>query len=142
MNLRKMVGSYKGLIGEAMFAASNSGFILTRFHPKWKYLARMNISEDQRDFLTENWYSIDSVSYDGSTVIEIKTRNKYQTSLPYKPKASEHSVNLLQKAKMIGFKVLIATVWFEDDWEYSVALEEFSVSSLSIDKPKSYDWGT
>lgn len=101
----------------------------------------MRISEQQREFLGRNWYSIDAISWDGVQVIEVKTRNRYNVILPYKPKASLKSLQILLEAVNMGFKVFVATVWLEENWNYTLEVEPFDVNKLSVDRPKYYDRG-
>ncbi len=140
-NLKEQGGTYKGLIGEILFVAAHTEFIFPRFHPKWKYLPNKPVDEQQREFLNRNWYSIDALSWDGTHIVEVKTRNRYKIVLPYKPKASLKSVQVLLQAEQLGFKVSLATVWLEENWDYSIEIEPFDASKLSIDREKLYDSG-
>ena len=139
LNLRRLGGTYKGLIGEIMFVASNTKFILTRFHPKHKYLENMDVDDGKRRFLDKNWYSIDALSYDGQQLIEVKTRNTYSGYLPYKPKASQKSIQMLVLATEIGFVVDVATVWFKENWEFEIEIKPFKSDELHEDSKKRYD---
>ena len=138
-NLRRLGGTYKGLIGEIMFVSSNTQYILPRFHPKNKYLGNMELDNEKRRFLDENWYSIDAISYDGKYIIEIKTRNSYSGYLPYKPKASQKSIQILVSAAATGFAVSVATVWFKENWEFEIEVKPFKSDELHADSKKRYD---
>lgn len=136
-NLKRISGTYKGLIGEILFASVKPEFLLTRFHPKTKYLPKMNLTEEQRQFLSENWYSIDAIH--NNKIIEVKTRNRYSIPIPHKPKSSERTVRLLKIAQSLEFSVYLVTVWLEEGWQFSIEAKPFSEQDVCIDVPKRYD---
>ena len=140
-NFKEQGGTYKGLVGEILFVSSHNGFLFPRFHPKWKYLPNAQINDVQKEFLNRNWYSIDDISWDGTHIVEVKTRNRYAVTLPYRPKASLRSLQILIEAAQLGFNVNIATVWLEDNRDYSIEIEPFDMTKVSIDRKKPYDGG-
>ena len=99
----------------------------------------MELDNEKRRFLDENWYSIDAISYDGKYIIEIKTRNSYSGYLPYKPKASQKSIQMLVSAVATGFAVNVATVWFKENWEFEIEVKPFKSDELHADSKKRYD---
>jgi len=137
-NTKRITGTYKGLIGEILFVSANKTYLLTSFHPKHKYIEKMSIDNNRKRFLYRNWNSIDAISYDGKTIVEIKTRNYYPI-IRHKPKASKSSIELMNQGKNLGFRTILALVSLKDNWLYEINIEEFNPKLLCIDKEKKYD---
>ncbi len=142
-NLKEFYGSFKGIIGEYMFKLTNKRVVLTRFFNKPKYFLIFGkyLTREQNDFLRKNWYSIDAIELFGRNPIlyEVKTKNKYSTFLPFKPKMTQAAHEIYNHAKELGFIVKIALVELKDNWEYDVSILEFDKKYYCIDKPKTYD---
>ena len=142
-NLKKEGGTFKGLIGESMFKLTRKYAFLVRFHNKKKFFEIYEniLSSEQKSFLDQNWYSLDSIEVIGNEIFlyEIKTRNKYQKLIHFKPKMTLETHNLYNEAKKCGFLTKIATVWLLDDWNYNVEITDFEENFYCIDKPKRYD---
>lgn len=144
-NLKKAKGTYKRLIGECMFKLSRNYAVLTKYWNKRRYLDYFGkyLTKPQLDFVNEYWHSLDAIEIDYSNgfrdvyLYEIKTNACEELNL--KPKINEARVLLYQKALKMGFIVKLAFVCFEDDWNYSVNLLDFSENNLCIDKPKMHD---
>ena len=148
-DLKKMYGSFKGVIGEYMFKLTNKKAVLTRFHGLNKYfqMYSRHFTPSQIRFLKGNWYSIDAIeiAFDNGkmpTIYEIKTKNKYRKFLLFKPKITLASYEVYTKAKNLGFVVKLAIVELAENWEYDVTILDFDRKYLCIDKPKQYDNST
>src|SRR3989338_2556668 len=93
-NLKRMCGSYKGIIGECMFKLTRRNLVVTKFFNRSKYIDIFGhyFRNDQLKFLKDNWFSIEAIEIkvtDGRPLIflfEIKTRNKYEKDLGYATK--------------------------------------------------------
>lgn len=150
-NLKRSGGTFKGLIGEAMFKITRENLILTRFFNKNKYLRIFGkyLSPIQKDFLFNNWYSIDALEIDyssyprGIILYEIKTLNNNfipsLNGLNKIPKITLNSYNLYNYAVSLGFNVFVAYVLLNSNWDYDIKIEDFTKCKFSIDKPKNYD---
>ena len=144
-NLKRYNGTFKGVIGECLFKNTNDNVIITKFFNKNKFFSKFDniIGKEKRDFLFNNWFSIDAVEFDKSSMkivlYEIKTRNKYNKELHFKPKMTLATHKIYTEALRIGFIVKIATVWLCDNWDYNVVLSDFDDSQYCIDKPKKWD---
>ncbi|MEK6816976.1 MAG: hypothetical protein AABY09_05155 [Nanoarchaeota archaeon] len=143
-NLKRDGGTFKGIIGEYLFKCYNKKAILTRFYSKNKFqLQFTSLNKSKFNFLMENWYSIDALEFDKGNIIlyEVKTRNKYEKELEFKPKMTFSTHNMYNEAKKNGFIVKMANVWLHDNWDYDVVVEELNESKYCIDKLKQYDKG-
>lgn len=146
-NLKRGGGSFKGIIGECMFKLTNERVVITKFFRKDKYIPIFgkHFTPEQIEFLQNNWYSIDAIDIlfsNGKKEIvlyEIKTRNRYNKELDFKPKMTQETHNLYHHAKTLNFSVKIVTVWLYDDWEYDLETKEFDAKDYYIDAPKRYD---
>lgn len=79
---RKLRGSFKEIIGEYMFQATNKHLRLTHFY-SYEKIMRMygqHFNNEQKIFLSENWNSIDAIelpndsNYNKIVIYEIKTK--------------------------------------------------------------------
>ena len=142
-NLKRLNGTFKGNIGECMFKLTRHNFFLTRFHSKNETLNKVSeyLTSEQKRFLRSNWYSIDGFEVINRCVVlyEVKTRNRHKTARLYKPKTTLAEVMMYRIARNIGFKVRIVNVWFEDNWDFSVQINEYNENEFYVDKPKPYD---
>jgi len=145
-NVKRVNGTFKGLIGECLFKDTDNSVILTRFFAKNKWLDLFGdrISPDQRAFLLEHWYSIDAIRIPRHNqpllIFEVKTRNRYpRMDVRWVTKFSRNTVELYVHAQKIGIVVSVVTIWLEDEWNYTVQIEDFSQSHYVIDRPKEYD---
>ncbi len=94
--------------------------------------------------MKRHWYSIDAIEIpleEGKKPIlyEVKTKNKYKTFLPFKPKMTVSTQKIYLSAKELGFITKIALVELAENWEYSVTILEFDKRYYCLDKPKIYD---
>ena len=146
-NLKRINGTFKGIIGECLFKTTKKWAVLPKHISIQKYLSLYGnyLKREQIEFLQTHWYSIDSIEIlfeQGRKIVtlyEIKTKNKYATELWYKPKMTLATHELYNTAKTIGFIVQIATVTLYENWEYTVTYTEFDEKYYCIDKPKKYD---
>lgn len=146
-NVKSMGGTFKGLVGESLFKATEKYVVLPRFFGKWKYRQVFGkyLTVEQLAFLEQYWYSLDAIKISfekGKEIIlfEVKTRNKYEHAAPFWiTKFSQSSVEIYKQALLLDFKVRIATVWLHDNWEYSVEIEDFQEEGCYVDGPKKYD---
>ncbi len=147
-NLKEGKGSYKGLIGECLFKLTRKYLVVTKFFNKNKYFGIFGekFSEQEREFIDKNWFSIDAIEFDYTqkprkvVLFEIKTRNKYaKPKSNWKNKFTLATHNMYNNAESLGFNVKIATVWLLDDWNYNIEIEDFKDATYSIDRPKTYD---
>lgn len=126
-----------------MFKLTRENLFLTRFHPRHKILNLLAqfLTQEQLEFLKDNWYSVDGLELIKNKVIlyEIKTRNRYKVPLWYKPKTTSSTINIYSDAIKLGFTVKTVFVWLEEDWNYSLEIKEFDLNRLHEDKPKLYD---
>jgi len=154
-NLKKGKGTYKGLIGECLFKLTRRYLVLTKFFNKNKYLKIFEdkLSEQERNFINKNWFSIDAIDFDYTkkprkiVLYEIKTRNKQPNPKPHwVEKMTLATHNMYNEALKLGFEVKIANVWLYDDWNYDIEIKNFNEAKYCIDKPKIYDkseyWAT
>lgn len=145
--LKEKRGTFKGIIGECLFKLTRKKLILTQYcrFNKWNSLYGTSITNEQKCFLKKEWYSLDGIEVirfsdlAQITLFEVKTRNRYRKSFGFKPKMTENTHRLYQQAKDLGFSVKLATVWLEDNWNYSVKITDFNSKYYCIDKPKQYD---
>ncbi len=146
-NLKRMGGSYKGIIGECMFKLTRRNLVVTKFFNRSKYIDIFGhyFRNDQLKFLKDNWFSIEAIEIkvtDGRPLIflfEIKTRNKYEKDLGYATKMTEFCHDLYSAASELGFVTKVATVWLYENWNYKVDIEDFDSYDYYIDSPKKYD---
>jgi hypothetical protein len=146
-NLRKIKGTYKGLIGECMFKHTRKKAILPKYFNKEKYkkIFGKYLSSDQLNFIIKNWYSLDCIEITFESgfkkvyLYEIKTKNQYNKRLSYKLKVTESTVRIYENAKKLGFNVKLGIVKFFDDWNFKIEIKEFAKENYCIDKPKKYD---
>lgn len=150
-NLKRGIGTYKGTIGECLFKLTRRYLIVTKFFNKNKYFSIFGgrLLEKERNFLDENWFSIDALEFDYSTkprkivLFEIKTLNDFYYSklngLNRIPKLTLATVNMYKEALDIGFEVKIAIVWLKENWDYDIEIVDFSKCKYLVDKPKKYD---
>ncbi|MBN2421254.1 hypothetical protein JXB27_03175 [Candidatus Woesearchaeota archaeon] len=143
-NVKSSQGTYKGNIGEFMFALAKKSVFITKFHGKEKYffVVKKHLTKEQQEFLFRNWYSIDAieVGFNQCTIYEIKTQSHLEfRPTQWKPKSTERSLAVYEKAKSIGFCVKLAIVEFHENWSYDVLIKDFSEELVCVDKPKKYD---
>ena len=146
-NLKKLNGTYKGLIGECMFKLTRKWVVITKYWNKLKYMQIFGkyMNSVQREFILTNWHSLDAIEITFTngkkqiTLYEIKTKNEYNVKLFFKLKMTESTHRIYQIAKKAGFNTKIAIVHFTDDWNYYTKIVEFNEASYCIDKPKKYD---
>ena len=146
-NLKRGGGSFKRIIGECMFKLTNERVVITKFFRKDKYfpIFGKHFTPEQKEFLQNNWYSIDAIDILFSNgqkeviLYEVKTRNKYNKELYFKPKMTLETHNLYNSAKSLNFSVKIVTVWLYDNWEYDLEIKDFDEKDYYIDTPKLYD---
>lgn len=126
-----------------MFKLTRKNLFLTRFHPKHKILNLMSkfLTHEQRTFLENDWYSIDGLELIDNKIVlyEIKTRNRYKIPIKHKPKTTSYTIDLYSNAIKLGFIVKTVFVWLEDNWDYSLEIEDFNPKTLYKDKAKAYD---
>lgn len=144
-NVKSSQGTYKGNIGEFMFALAKKSVLITKFHGRGKYfpIIQKYLTKEQQTFIFENWYSIDAIEIKSKTAVilyEIKTQS-YLNFRPncWKPKSTERSLVIYGKAKSIGLCVKLAIVEFHENWNYNIVIEDFSEGLVCIDEPKKYD---
>ena len=138
-----------------MFGLSEEKVFLTRFHGKAKYLPIIQkyLNFKQKQFIDMYWYSIDAIKIqynnnnnnnNTSQVIlyEIKTKNKYNTELNYKPKMTKATHEMYNYAKELGFITKLVTIFFHENWNFSIEIIDFDEKYYCIDKPKCYDRNT
>jgi len=145
--MKRCGGSFKGLIGECMLKLTRNDLVITKFFNKQKYLSVFDnyLSDKQKQFLLENWYSVDGIElqfdsgYKQIILFEIKTRNRYYPDKKFKPKMTLRTHEIYNKSREFGFMPVIATVWLEENWNFDIELTEFDEKYYCIDKPKPYD---
>jgi len=150
-NLKRGRGSYKGLIGECLFKLTRKYLIVTKFFNKNKYFYIFGdkLSEEEKDFIEKNWFSIDAIELDYTKnprkviLFEIKTLNDYGENVLRKniwlPKMTLATSDMYKEALKRGFDVKVAIIWLKDNWNYSIELTDFEKANYIIDKPKQYD---
>ncbi|MBS3115807.1 hypothetical protein J4482_04230 [Candidatus Woesearchaeota archaeon] len=144
-SIKSSKGTYKGNIGEFMFAQACKYVFITKFHGRHKYfpVIQKYLTEQQKEFLFTNWYSIDAIEVkfnEGVFLYEIKTQSHLNYRLPnWKPKATERSIKIYKEAKKLGFSVKLAIVELYNNWEYDIVIDDFSENLVCIDKAKKYD---
>jgi len=133
--VKKIQGTYKGNIGENLFASTRRKIILTQMYDNSfiKYYLS-NLSQDMYDFLYLNWKSIDAIEINNPlTIYEIKTRNYYGKNFNYrKSKANLKEIKMLEEAKSLGFKVKTITVWFGKQWFFWIKEKDFEKDDFYI----------
>ena len=142
-----MNGSYKGYAGECMFKLTKTNAIIPRFSSLRKHLFIFGkkYTQKQYEFIQKNWWSIDSFEMvqEGKnevlTMYKIKTRNSYKQKIWNPPKMTKYCHEMYSEAEKLGFRVKMATVWLDDNWEYRVVIEDFGKSEYYIDDQKRYD---
>ncbi|RMF56075.1 hypothetical protein D6745_00350 [Candidatus Woesearchaeota archaeon] len=143
-NLKKYKGTFKGLIGEYMFKLTDDKLIITKSYNRSKFFRTFSrLNSKQRNFLYENWFSIDGIKFENGKIVlyEIKTRNKYNNKLHFKPKTTRRTHEMYQEAKQLGFVVKLVTVWLCKNWDFEVEMQDFSEKYYYVDKEKKYDMG-
>lgn len=148
-DLEKMGGSFKGTIAECMFKMTNSRVVITKFFNKEKYFAVFGkyFTFEQKEFLRNNWYSIDGIEIkflEGKRRIilyEVKTKNAYYAGKEkWEPiKITTNTYYMYLKSRDLGFEPKLALVWILKDWKFDVKIKEFESVNWYIDKPKMYD---
>jgi len=144
-DVRRFNGTFKGLIAECMFKLTNERCVLTRFFNRNKYakIFEKYYSQDQINFLMNNWYSIDALEIkfvEKKTqflLYEIKAKNAYAGKWPHKMTSS--TVEMYKNAIALGFESKLVTVWFHDNWKFDVQIEDIEKANWTIDRPKLYD---
>ena len=138
-DVRMIGGSYKGIIGEAVFAATFTEYILTRFHPKNRYLAKLKITRDQQSFLDKHWYSVDAVSTQEPHIVEVKIWSQKSRKHRYKPRASLKTIELMERSRDVGFRPFLAFITLRDNWIVDVILQDWCVSDVTPTDFRRYD---
>ena len=144
-NLKKIKGTFKGIIGECLFKSTSNWVFLTRSHNRKFFFNAYQqfLIKEQITFLDQNWYSLDAIECSFKerkiTIYEIKTKNKYAFDLGYKPKASASTIIIYEKALTLGFVVKSAEVILYENWNFCVEIKNYSKNNYCIDKPKKYD---
>jgi hypothetical protein len=65
--------------------------------------------------------------------------NAYRRRLSYNHKLSPHTHWVYSKAERLGFIVKAATVYFHENWNFEVMIEDYDESDFSIDRPNQID---
>lgn len=147
-NLKEGKGTYKGLIGECLFKLTRKYLVVTKFFNKNKYFEIFGekLSIEERNFISQNWFSIDAIEFDYTQnprkiiLFEIKTKNKYSNPKSnWEIKMTLATHNMYNQALKIGFDVKVVIVWLLDNWEYDIEIQNFKDNHYYIDKPKKYD---
>lgn len=143
-NLLNQGGTFKGLIGEAMFKLTRNNAYMTRFHSFEFINYRFNdkLSKEQLEFLKENWYSLDVIEISNSgliTLFEVKTQNYLNFKQGYQHKITKNCYYLYSTAKELGFVVKVARVQLMGDWNYRVLIDDLDYVFFNVDRPKKYD---
>jgi hypothetical protein len=138
-DVRMIGGSYKGLIGEAVFAATFTEYILTRFHPKNRYLTKLTITRDQASFLDKHWYSIDAVSTREPCIVEVKIWSQKSRKHRYKPRASLKTIEVMERSRDFGFRPLLAFITLRDDWVVDIILQDWCTDDVTPTDFRRYD---
>lgn len=150
-NLKRGGGTYKGIIGECLFKLTRKYLILPKFFNKNKYfnIFKEKISEEEKNFLNNNWYSIDAIEFDYTknprkiVLFEIKTLNDFYYKkiggLNRIPTFTMATVKMYKEAEEIGFNVKVAIIWLKENWDYDVEIIDFNKCKYIIDSPKKYD---
>ena len=150
-NLKRGGGTYKGIIGECMFKLTRRYTILPKFFNKNKYFSifENKLSQDEKNFINNNWYSLDALEFDYTKnprkiiLFEVKTLNDFYykklDGLNRIPTFTSATVNMYKEAEKLGFDVKVAIVWLKDNWDYEVELIDFNKARYIIDSPKKYD---
>src|SRR3989344_2055742 len=134
LNVKNSNGSFKGIIGECMFKLAKKEVFLTAFFNKNKYFLLFGkwFRKEQKDFLYTYWRSFDGIevtfNFGKPEIIlyEIKTKNKYHKDLGFKPKMTQETHMLYHESKNFGIIPKLVTVWFHDNWEYTIEINEFN----------------
>jgi hypothetical protein len=152
-NLKRGKGTYKGIIGECLFKLTRKYLILTKFFNKNKYFLEFGngFSEEQIQFLSENWYSIDAIEffYDSGVrktiLFEIKTLNDFYfeklKGINKIPKFTKNTWDMYHLALNKGFDVKVAIIWLKNNWNYEIEIIDIDKCRYVIDDPKIYDKG-
>ncbi len=144
-NLRKLKGTFKGIIGECMFKLIRKSSFLTWFTRYNEFISynKQYISQREADFLRRFWHSIDAVEIKDNRLViyEIKTKNYYSAYYEkrFQPEITKASYNAYMLAKKIGIRVWLVKILFFDNWKFSICYKEINRSNCFIDKEKRYD---
>ena len=143
-NLKKFYGTYKGLIGEYIFRLTKKSTILTKITDKEKIINYFDemLNAQQKKFLETYWHSIDALEFKREKqeiiLYEIKTRNYHKVN-HYKPKMTQHTHEVYNKAKKLGFIVKLIYINLHNNWNFEVEELEFDRRYYFIDSPKRFD---
>jgi hypothetical protein len=143
-DLNKLKGSYKGNIAECMFKLTSDKIIINKFFNKNKFMEIFSkyLTNDQIEFINNNWYSIDAVEFNQKEKVlyEIKSKKAiYANKTQWPLKITKNTFDLYSRSKKVGFIPKVAIVWFHQDWKYDIEIKQFESVHWSIDKPKKWD---
>ncbi|MBI5389679.1 hypothetical protein HZB01_04865 [Candidatus Woesearchaeota archaeon] len=147
-NLKKMNGTFKGIIAECLFKLTRQYVVLPFLFSNQKYLSsfRCYFTDEQRAFIIKYWRSIDAIEikfekgrHKTVALYEVKLINEYQMRMGLKPKMTLSVHSIFLQARNIGFTTKLIYISLKDDWNYLVEEFDFDSSLYSIDKPKPYD---
>jgi hypothetical protein len=142
-NLRKICGTLKGDVGEAIFLSLNKYAHGTRFDSvTWLLKAPFHVPESFVAFLEEHWLTIDAFEFIvenglANTIIfyEIKTVNYYTRNginFGKKPYLTRNAHRFYNLAKEKGFSVKTALIIFYENWNFSLKINDYDDSDFLI----------
>jgi|GEM_PF-2036367 len=94
-----------------------------------------------KDFLKENWFSIDSFRFRiknkkeiNLELFEIKLRSYYPNLRreAYIIDMTSNELEIYKKAIKMGFNVFVVVVWLYDDWRYDLSIKSLKDSEIKI----------
>jgi hypothetical protein len=143
LNLRKIPGTLKGDVGEAIFLALNKYAHGTKFDSySWLYKVPFAIPEKFVLFLQENWATIDAFEFHVSnniatniTFYEIKTVNYYTTggiNFGNKPFITKSAAEFYTKALKMKCFVKSALVILHNNWDFELKISDYNQDEFKI----------
>lgn len=142
-NLRKIRGTLKGDVGEAIYLALNKYAHGTKFDSYlWLNKVPFSIPEKIIMFLQENWATIDAFEFHvvnniaiNITFYEIKSVNYYATggiNFGQKPFITKSASQFYADAINRGYEVKTVKIVLYDDWNFEVIETKYDVSEFEI----------
>jgi hypothetical protein len=143
-NLRKIRGTLKGSVGEAIFISIKNHTHATKFD-SYEWLNKLNHLEIPKkilNFLKANWATIDVFEFivQGNFVTnlilyEIKTLNNYSSkgiNFGRKPVITQNSLNFYLAALNHGYIVKSVYVILYDNWEFDINVNDFLPRNFNV----------
>jgi hypothetical protein len=142
-NLRKILGTLKGDVGEAIFLALNKYAHGTKFDSyDWLEKVPFTIPESFVIFLKNNWATIDAFEFEVNhelainiTFYEVKTVNFYSSggvNFGKKPFITKNASDFYKMAMSKGFKVKTVLIILYEGWNFEVQSHDFNIEDFQI----------